>query len=353
MDTHLLWTRGQLDGHDPSSQNGQTHPAPPPQTRAPEIMATTLTVTLVCALIVGIRLFTRFYVLKSLALDDWLIVVATCLSGILTGTMIQKKGLGMHTHDLNMAEMSHMMLGLFWGFIVYNLALGVTKISIVFSYLRVFASTKRTRIACLVTLGLLIANTFQAVLTSVLSCNPVWLFWHPEKALLENPPMRYEDHCLNLKVMWFFQGAINIVFDFVLIVLPMPVLKSLRISRRERYALMSIFALGGFGCIVSFLRLRSLHKAASSKDAGWDNVNSVRWSVIEVTVGIMCASLPQCKALITRLFPRWLPGGHRPPTMRNVAVSNYDKGHDESEGRHRPFERRKGNGRLGFLRRQR
>ncbi|KAL1619286.1 hypothetical protein SLS56_010176 [Neofusicoccum ribis] len=226
-----------------------------------------------------------------------------------------------------MAEMSHMMLGLFWGFIVYNLALGVTKISIVFSYLRVFASTNRTRIACLVTLGLLVANTFQAVLTSVLSCNPVWLFWHPEKALLENPPMRYEDHCLNLKVMWFFQGSINIVFDFVLILLPMPVLKSLRISRTERYALMSIFALGGFGCIVSFLRLRSLHMAASSKDPGWDNVNSVRWSVIEVTVGIMCASLPQCKALITRLFPRWLPGGHRPPTMRNIAVSNYDKGH--------------------------
>ncbi|KAH7014711.1 hypothetical protein B0J12DRAFT_586486, partial [Macrophomina phaseolina] len=206
--------------------------------------------------------------------------------------------------------------------ILYNFCLGITKISIVLSYLRIFASTKGTRIACFVTLGLLILNTILAVVFCLLTCRPISMFWHPEKL---HPPTIVDQHCFNVKYMWLSQGSINIAFDLILIFLPMPVLKSLPVSRRERYILMSIFALGGFGSICGFLRLRSIYKAAGSRDPGWDNVNSARWTIIEMTVGIICASLPQCKALILRIFPRFLAGSRR--ISKSLAVSEFDKGH--------------------------
>ncbi|KAK0647303.1 hypothetical protein DIS24_g7908 [Lasiodiplodia hormozganensis] len=127
--------------------------------------------------------------------------------------------------------------------------------------------------------------------------------------------------------MWYTQGYIYVLFDIILIILPIPVVKCLRISRREKVALASIFALGGFGCICSFLRLRSLGRAFGSKDPGWDNVDSARWTVIEVAVGIICASLPQCKAILTRLFPRFLNPNRARSKGVTMAVSEFEKGH--------------------------
>ncbi|KAL0261334.1 hypothetical protein SLS55_002764 [Diplodia seriata] len=216
-----------------------------------------------------------------------------------------------------------MAKNLWIAYIFFNFSLGITKMSIVLSYLRLFASSKGTRVACVVFLYVLMLNTVVSVTCCILTCRPISLFWHPEKV---TSPAAFSEHCVNVKAMWFAQGYTYVFFDLVLIVLPIPVVKSLRISRRERWALGSIFALGGFGCICSFLRLRSIDKAADSTDPGWDNVDSARWAVIEVVVGIICASLPQCKTLLTRLFPRFLNPNRR-SDQATVAVTGFEKGH--------------------------
>jgi hypothetical protein len=40
-------------------------------------------------------------------------------------------------------------------------------------------------------------------------------------------------------------AAMNIVTDFAIIVLPIPVIQSLNLGRRQKVALISIFAVGG------------------------------------------------------------------------------------------------------------
>lgn len=45
--------------------------------------------------------------------------------------------------------------------------------------------------------------------------------------------------------MWFTNAAINIATDFIIILLPMPVIKSLQLARRQKLALYVIFAIGG------------------------------------------------------------------------------------------------------------
>lgn len=40
-------------------------------------------------------------------------------------------------------------------------------------------------------------------------------------------------------------AAVNISTDFAIIILPMPVIRSLNLDRRQKTALMGIFAIGG------------------------------------------------------------------------------------------------------------
>ncbi|OJD30392.1 uncharacterized protein BKCO1_6100027 [Diplodia corticola] len=289
----LHWARST----PPQAQKGQSNEdqvtAIPPS-RAHEVIATTVGVTALCAI---------------------------SLMGLLIHAT--ETGLGMHIYGLTILELSSMSLHLWIAYIFFNFSVGITKISIVLSYLRLFASSKGTRTACLVFLCILILNTVVSVTCCILTCHPISFFWHPE---LFTTPEVVNEHCVNVKAMWFFQGYTYIFFDLVLIVLPIPVVKSLNISRRERWALGGIFALGGFGCICSFLRIHSLTRAIGSQDPGWDNVDSARWAVIEVAVGIICASLPQCKTLLTRLFPRFLSPNRRSRDV-TFAVSGFDKGH--------------------------
>jgi len=83
----------------------------------------------------------------------------------------------------------------------------------------------------------------------------------------------------------------------------MPVVNKLQLPNKQRFALLAVFALGSFVCIVSIIRMKSLVDISRSTDVSWSNPPAAEWSAIEVNVGIICASLPSLKATITRFFP--------------------------------------------------
>jgi hypothetical protein len=61
-----------------------------------------------------------------------------------------------------------------------------------------------------------------------------------------------------------------------------------------------VFGLGVFSCIASIVRLHSIRIYTESKDPFYDSVPINLWSMIEVNIGIWCASIPALKALISR-----------------------------------------------------
>lgn len=83
-------------------------------------------------------------------------------------------------------------------------------------------------------MAVVIAYTFWTVFASVFACVPVRAFWTKEKAT-----------CLNQFAMWFTNAAINIATDFAIILLPIPVIRSLNLGKRQKIGLISIFAIGG------------------------------------------------------------------------------------------------------------
>ena len=67
---------------------------------------------------------------------------------------------------------------------------------------------------------------------------------------------------------------------------------------------MIVFALGGFTCIISILRLQSLLVFLHNSDISWHNPLAAIWSSLEVNIGILCSCLPTLKAMVSRYFPR-------------------------------------------------
>jgi len=74
------------------------------------------------------------------------------------------------------------------------------------------------------------------LITAAMSCLPVAFFW--DKSVEGG-------HCINLMAFWFSFASFHILTDLVVWVLPMPVLKSLQLPRKQKYSLIAVFTLGG------------------------------------------------------------------------------------------------------------
>ncbi|KAK7177528.1 integral membrane protein [Paraphaeosphaeria sporulosa] len=267
--------------------------------------------TALAAIAVVLRLYTRFFIVRFFSVEDHLIALAMLCSIGLTiciGTRKSSKfstkgppshscvevkyGMGHHMADLGPDGQPNALKAFFGSLIVYYLSLGFTKVSVVLQYRRVFP-LRSVQIACWAILSIVISYTIWTVLGSVFACIPVRAFWTKEEGA----------SCLNQSTMWYTNAAINIVTDFIIILLPMPVIKSLHLARRQKMALYIIFAVGGIVCIMSILRLQSLAVIANSADPLYDNPPAATWSSVETNVGIVCSCLPCLRPLIARYFP--------------------------------------------------
>lgn len=249
--------------------------------------------TALAFVVVALRLYARLHLVRCAGLEDYGIVLAMiCSIGLTIAIGYQAKwGMGQHLKDIP-PETVQMSLQAFWAsLIVYYLSLGLTKTSILLQYLRVF-TTKKFQITCWGMMGVVVVYTIWTVFSSIFACVPVRAFWTREQAA-----------CINQFAMWFTNAGINIVTDFALIVLPIPVIRSLNLGRRQKIALISIFAVGGFVCIVSILRLQSLVAISNSIDPTYDNPPAATWSSVEINVGIICSCLPLLRPLLTRFLP--------------------------------------------------
>ncbi|KAF2659451.1 hypothetical protein K491DRAFT_564001, partial [Lophiostoma macrostomum CBS 122681] len=287
-------------------------------TAGTRVNALVLTFTLISGVVVFLRLFTRTAVLRHIGLEDVCITLAMAFSvGLTVAIAVQvRNGMGRHFNELTATE--KLTSGqAFWASVwLYNLSLTLTKISILIQYLQIFP-TRRFRIICTVALGVVVVYGTWTFFGSIFLCTPVPFFW--DKSIRGGK-------CLNQFAVWFTNGGVNIAQDFAILILPMPLLRNLQISKGQKRALVVIFALGGFVCIITIIRLQSLVAISNSSDPTFDNPPAASWSAIETNVAILTACLPSLRPLLSALMPRYFPS--TPAQLTNA------RQHDEERPRH-------------------
>jgi hypothetical protein len=150
-------------------------------------------------------------------------------------------------------------------------------VSILCFYLRIFPQKTFRRIVYAVMAGNTLYGTVF-VLTSIFQCIPIRAAWTRWDGTVRA-------RCVNANALGWISGAINIVLDVIILVLPLPGLTKLVMSWERKIHILMIFGLGSLWvhknsivkprtdpkiinsvAIVSILRLTSLVKFANTQN---------------------------------------------------------------------------------------
>ncbi|OAQ57581.1 hypothetical protein VFPPC_12202 [Pochonia chlamydosporia 170] len=228
------------------------------------------TFTVLAIVVVVLRIFTRLWVVKSFGVDDSFIVLSALATlGFLIAVIDNCK--------------RHF---------VHNLP-SRRKLSISIQCLRIFDIPVARRLFISIIAFLCVYGTLCLLLT-IMTCLPVEKYWN------DSIPGR----CLDNRAMRYAFAGINIANDFVLLIAPMPFLKSLQMARKRKYALMAVFAAGGVACVIAIIRLYSLwaYSSVSVRERPVNGIEIAIWSGLECNIAIICACVPSLNPLLSRTF---------------------------------------------------
>jgi fucose permease len=182
-----------------------------------------------------------------------------------------------------------------------------TKSSILIFYLRLSKNTQRIlRTSSYVTLA--IVNVAGVVLTflNIFQCNPVSAAYSPG----------FEGKCISIVTLFLCSAPVNIITDLAILILPIPILTGMTLPQRQKIVLVFTFTLGIFVMIVDVIRIYYLQQASDDQlsimsqtefrfgmNFYFNASSALKWSAVEVNIGIICACIPTLKPLIKRILP--------------------------------------------------
>ncbi|KAI0406835.1 hypothetical protein F4802DRAFT_556278 [Xylaria palmicola] len=302
-----------------STMSGHAGPLPPSiyESKEGSIITAVTLLGLSAVVAVVLRFKCRSMVHAKLGIDDWLILAALPIAvaeAILVGYSING-GLGRHVTVVSTHEL---MLGgkLFFSIqILWLIASGLVKLSILTFYLRIFGIMDYIRYS---TWFLIVSVTIWligVVVAHGLECIPVAKIWND----------MLPGHCLDTVALFLGGSIADVAFDFLILVLPMPAIITLRLPLPKKISVVGIFVLGGLTCILSLIRFLGAKQAIYDRsDITWISWLPLIWAVAEPCLGTVCACLPILQPLVRAARARMgksLSSGPEPSYEKGTGAS--------------------------------
>jgi fucose permease len=192
-----------------------------------------------------------------------------------------------------------------------------TKTSILVFYLTLAKTHKVFRWATIATLVVVNVGGMALTILNIVQCRPL------TAAFASHVPPSAS--CTNIVTIYLSSAPLNIITDLAIFFLPMPILTSMRLPKKQKIILVITFGFGVFVAIVDVVRIAYLQNAqranlrAAQNDQAetgneqrntgnfaWYSSLSFMWSAVEINVGIMCGCVPALKPLARRFLPSWI-----------------------------------------------
>ncbi|KAI6882543.1 hypothetical protein KC318_g15074, partial [Hortaea werneckii] len=265
------------------------------------VYGTAIAFAILAGLSVVARIITRIFIVKRAGVDDAFAVVGFVFSIVMTIGICKQAlyGMGLHWQSLPKTWLSP-ALAWYWAFMWnYYAALVFTKLSILCQYLRIFPHSW-FRKTCWFLIAFITVWGLWAFFSAIFMCNPISAFWDLNIFAWDQP------QCLDRATVWYFNGAINFVTDCIIAAMPLPLIHSLELPRRQKMILTVIFGAGYVVCVISVLRLIYVYPISTATDVTWESPLAAIWSAVETNTGIICCSAPTLKGCIAKYFPKLL-----------------------------------------------
>ncbi|KAI9674032.1 MAG: hypothetical protein M1829_003875 [Trizodia sp. TS-e1964] len=291
------------------------------------LLTTTMTFVL-------LRLCTRAFITRSFGWDDVFCVISALLVIMVVTAAIKlsKLGVGVHLWDLAVGEWD------LQGFIAWNnvayigylAAMGFTKISVLLFYRRIFTVGSTFKYFLWATTFFVVGILVSGELSLFLGCQPI----------SHRFDSNYPRVCINLTAHIDAMSYLDIAADIILVILPLPLILKLKLSKRDKAALIAIFTTGVFVCGTGIARLWIIDSSRDAADFTWTNSGSL-WSNIECCVALICCCAPTLKPLMRHIFPNGIStkssgrSSSRLPSFlaryRNARASDKEESGDNSQ----------------------
>lgn len=118
--------------------------------------------------------------------------------------------------------------------VIYNPPITCVKLSVLFLYRRLFPSNNLKKALGIIGAFVLSYNT-AAVFVVIFQCYPIEANWDPTVS----------GQCVNYGDFVLVNGVLNILSDFIILCLPLPILWRLQVSTNQKWVLSGMFLLGG------------------------------------------------------------------------------------------------------------
>ncbi|KAK8045752.1 hypothetical protein PG996_013816 [Apiospora saccharicola] len=243
---------------------------------------------------VAARFYTRVRLLRMIGLDDWLILLSWTLvivHGIIQCCMTNVN-LGRHVGFLTGKDERITFMKMFYtSLVMYNAALMAIKLAFLAQYYRITTGGGTTRRILIITSCMIGLWCTSQMVIVIFQCQPVSGFWSPTPKTV----------CVPSLPGLYISAAGNIATDLIIVILPLPMIRTLHLAPIQKAVLSVVFCLGLVTTAISLLRLQYLKV---SPDITWDIADSNLCSLAEISSGILCACLPTLKPLAAQLFPK-------------------------------------------------
>ncbi|KAL8934423.1 MAG: hypothetical protein Q9216_005923 [Gyalolechia sp. 2 TL-2023] len=271
------------------------------ESRLPPFYGSTITLMVAATIAVALRLVARSMSAAKLWWDDWILVLALFFDyglSICYWLQATHAGLGRHTTVVGGPVEPDKVVLYYKIFLplqlFYFTSSFAIKTSLILLYYRLFAIHRWFRFELLGAWIIVILYYLVDFLVAVFECNPVAYFW--DKSIEGGT-------CIDQTQFFRWNGVANLLIDFMILTLTMPLIWGLKLKLRQKVSLSAVFLLGLFACVASIVRVITFNQVEFD-DITFTIVDASIWSTIEQSVGIICACLLTYQPLFRRLFAK-------------------------------------------------
>ncbi|KAH7378788.1 hypothetical protein BKA66DRAFT_587912 [Pyrenochaeta sp. MPI-SDFR-AT-0127] len=231
----------------------------------------------------------------KLGVDDWYMVIGMFFTVVYITMLFVLLRFGMGRHVILVTDPrgftivrdknhyhnnSHLRVqALITAEVSYAISICFIKMSILSLYNRIFPQPWFTRTSTAVAI-FIILFTITKIGGDIFQCVPISSHWTGEPAT-----------CIQFSKLVIVHGVLNILTDFIIVGLPLPILWNLNLTRLKKWGLTFMLTTGLFVCIISTVRL-PIVKHVDTPDPSWDFVSPLTISAIELCAAVIAACIP-------------------------------------------------------------
>ncbi|KAH7139778.1 hypothetical protein B0J13DRAFT_447691 [Dactylonectria estremocensis] len=262
--------------------------------------------TILCTIIVGLRIWVRTFRLESRQwkVNDWLAVLGFLpfIPASVLGVLSIRYGIGARDSFLDKFPLQEFLRVrgreyLLYYELTYYASSSITKFSIAFMILQICVQKKYVYVMYSI-MGLMAVTSFGCVIWLFTNCIPFAANWNVKLG-----------HCKSANgflIISYVGTSVQVVSDWACAITPFFIVWSLQMHRRTKISVVGVLSLGVLASIAALMRIVSYKYIDISKYPDDYMVSEGRlllWSVFESSFAIIACSLPSLK-----LFTKCLNG---------------------------------------------